>query len=258
MKKLDVRRIKKTFADDTVVALQDVSLHVDEGEFISLLGPSGCGKSTLLNMVSGLSLPDEGEILLNGRSIVGQRGQVSYMPQKDALFPWRTVLDNVIVPLEVQGISRKDARREALELLPLFGLDGFASSYPSALSGGMRQRASFLRTYLDKKEVMLLDEPFASLDEITRMRMHEWLMEIWQKFRRSIIFVTHNIDEAILLSDRIYVFSARPGRVVAEVEVNLPRPRNVRSSTSARFTSLKNELLDYLSEPLDINKPLSR
>lgn len=227
--------------------MREVSLVVGKGEFVSLIGPSGSGKSTLLDLAAGLSVPDEGDILLEGRSILGQKGLVSYMPQKDVLFPWRTILDNVIVPLEVRGVSKQQARQQALELLPIFGLEKFADSYPDMLSGGMKQRASFLRTYLGHKELMLLDEPFGKLDALTRMEMQAWLLQIWQTYRHSVLLVTHDIDEAILLSDRIYVLSARPGEIIGEVTVNLPRPRDPRMSVDPAFTSLKMELLDLLS-----------
>ena len=249
MEILRVNRVTKIFSaskQETVTALRGVSLVVSRGEFVSLIGPSGSGKSTLLDLAAGLSVPDEGDILLEGRSIIGHKGLVSYMPQKDVLFPWRTILDNVIVPMEVSGMSKKLARKQALELLPIFGLEKFADSYPDTLSGGMKQRASFLRTYLGQKELMLLDEPFGKLDALTRMEMQAWLLQIWQTYQHSVLLVTHDIDEAILLSDRIYVLSARPGEVIGEVRVALPRPRDPRMSLDPAFIALKTELLDLL------------
>ncbi|MBO8172845.1 MAG: ABC transporter ATP-binding protein [Bacillaceae bacterium] len=260
--KLEVRHVKKTFATrqegEIVTALQDVSLSIRDGEFVSIVGPSGCGKSTLLDMIAGLSVPDDGDILLNGTSIVSEKGHVSYMPQKDSLFPWRTILDNVIVPLQVQGVRKKEARQEALALLPDFGLEQFADHYPFMLSGGMRQRASFLRTYLQKKDVMLLDEPFASLDALTRMKMQEWLMKMWQTFQHAVLLVTHSVDEALLLSDRIYVFSPRPGRVLTEISVDIPRPRAARTSADPSFTSLKKELLHWLEDGISHEAPVRK
>jgi len=249
--KLAISRVTKTFCDPgepRLKALQEVSLFVREGEIVSLIGPSGCGKSSLLDVVAGLTLPDEGDVLLDGTPIVGKKGFVSYMPQKDVLFPWRTILDNVIVPLEVQGLNKRAARAEALALLPVFGLESFAAGYPHALSGGMRQRASFLRTYLCKKELMLLDEPFGKLDALTRIQMQQWLLEIWQTFRHTVLFVTHDVDEAILLSDRVYVLSPRPGQILAEVEVPLVRPRLARMTTDQAFTAIKRKLLSLLEE----------
>lgn len=249
--KLEIKNVTKTFPGsekDRVTALQAVSLFVREGEIVSLIGPSGCGKSTMLDVVAGLTLPDAGEVLLDGTVITGQKGFVSYMPQKDVLFPWRTILDNVIIPLEIQGIKKNAARDEAFTLLPVFGLDKFADSYPWALSGGMRQRAAFLRTYLCKKALMLLDEPFGKLDALTRLQMQQWLLDIWQTMRHTVLFVTHDVEEAILLSDRIYVLSARPGQIIAEVNVDFPRPRHSGITTTPDFTALKSELLQFLGE----------
>lgn len=251
--KLTVRAVSKSFAapgQGKLLALDNVSLTVGEGEFVSLIGPSGSGKSTLLDMVAGLSAPDEGELLLAGRSIAGSRGHVSYMPQSDLLFPWRTVLDNVIVPLQLRGVSTKEARRQAAALLPTFGLEKFADSYPYMLSGGMKQRAAFLRTYLCQRDLMLLDEPFGKLDALTKIQMQQWLLEIWQCFQHSVLFITHDIDEAILLSDRIYLLSPRPGRVLAELAVDLPRPRSPRMATEGAFIKMKQQLYHRLQAGL--------
>lgn len=231
-----------------IEALTDVSLQVSEGEIVGIIGPSGCGKSSLLDLLAGLQSPEQGDILLDGVSIIGKKGLVSYMPQKDVLFPWRTILDNVIVPLELQGVKRSKAVEEAQGLLSVFGLQNFEFSYPDALSGGMRQRAAFLRTYLCQKEVMLLDEPFGKLDALTRRQMQQWLLNIWQRFKHTLLFVTHDVDEAILLADRIYVMSARPGRIVAEVKVPLERPRSLKQTMEAQYSSTKAELLRLLEE----------
>ncbi|MCF6094241.1 ABC transporter ATP-binding protein [Microaerobacter geothermalis] len=251
MGKLEVHGVNKAFqgkGKSRLVVVSDVSLTVDQGEFVSIIGPSGCGKSTLLDMVAGLTAPDEGNILFDGRSIVGKKGMVSYMPQKDVLFPWRTILENVIVPMEIQGVKKIAAKEEALSYFPLFGLEKFAESYPHVLSGGMRQRASFLRTFLCKKELMLLDEPFGKLDAMTRMHIQQWLLKMWQTFKHSILFVTHDVDEAILLSDRVYVMSPRPGRILAEVKIPLPRPRQPKLTTDPSFSLIKTELLQILEE----------
>ncbi len=247
--KLTVRGVNKIYSrdrDQIVLALEDASLSIQEGEFVSLIGPSGCGKSTLLDLVAGLTTPDSGEILLAGQSIVGQRGKVSYMPQSDVLFPWCTVVDNVIIPLRLQRVPLAEARAEARALLPTFGLEKFATSYPYMLSGGMKQRAAFLRTYLCKKDVMLLDEPFGKLDALTRMQMQGWLLDIWQRFKHSVLFVTHDVDEAILLSDRIFLMSSSPGRILVEMKIPLPRPRHPRMVTEKTFIELKRELMDWL------------
>lgn len=252
--KLSISRVTKTFSASgnmQVTALKDISIVVREGEIVSLIGPSGSGKSTLLDVVAGMTLPDTGTVMLDGEHILGKKGFVSYMPQKDVLFPWRTILDNVIVPLEIQGLNRKAAREEALQLLPVFGLENFAQSYPHTLSGGMRQRASFLRTYLAKKEMMLLDEPFGKLDALTRIQMQQWLLKIWENFSHTVLFVTHDVDEAILLSDRVYVLSASHGQVLAEVPVPLIRPRDSEIMTAPEFIAIKRELLNLLGKTID-------
>jgi len=246
---LEIKNVTKVFhaeRHEAVTALKNISLSIRKGEFVSIVGPSGCGKSTLLEIVAGLEKPTEGKVLYNGISINGDKGNVAYMPQKDVLFPWRTVIDNVIVPLEVQGVKNSKARQEALELLPIFGLEQFANHFPNTLSGGMRQRANFLRTFLCKKDLMVLDEPFGKLDALTKMQMHQWLLEVLKQFEKTILLVTHDIDEAVLLSDRIYVFSARPGRIKGEVAVPLERPRTQDAIISPGFVAIKKQLLDLL------------
>ena len=222
--------------------LNNVSLSIGEGEFVSLLGPSGCGKSAVLNLISGLLEPDVGMV-----SFPSGGKKVSYMPQKDLLLPWRTVLDNACIPLEVAGLSKKAARARALKWMPLFGLKGFESSYPSQLSGGMRQRAAVLRTFLHQGEILLLDEPFGKLDALTRAHLQQWLLSVWQEFRQSVLFVTHDIDEALFLSDKVYVMSERPGTVKEELKVNLPRPRSGEIVTSGEFVNQKKQILKLLS-----------
>lgn len=226
--------------------LEEISIAVMEGEIVSLVGPSGCGKSTLLNIIAGLLLPDRGRLFIRGEEVTGKRGMVSYMPQNDLLFPWRSVLDNVVLPLEIAGTPSGTAREEGRRLLPLFGLEEFADSYPSMLSGGMRQRAALLRTYLIQKDPLLLDEPFGRLDAMTRAKMQIWLLSIWEKMKRTILLVTHDVEEAIFLSDRIYLLSSRPGRVIKEVFVPLPRPRTEGMKTEENLIEIKRMLLDAL------------
>ncbi|WP_245680591.1 ABC transporter ATP-binding protein [Bacillus marinisedimentorum] len=248
---LEVLGVTKVFQEkgnQPVEALKDVNISVHEGEFVSIIGPSGCGKSTLLDIISGVTLPQAGEVYYQANPITGKKGVASYMPQKDLLFPWRTIIDNAAVPLEIAGLSRKQARSEARKLLPRFGLEQFADSYPQALSGGMRQRANFLRTILSRKELMLLDEPFGKLDALTRLEVQEWLLEIWRDFQYSVLLVTHDIDEAIFLSDKVYVMSPRPGRITHEVKVPLPRPRSFEMMTSADAVKTKEELLGMLKK----------
>lgn len=235
--------------------LAGVDLAVEPGEFVSIIGPSGCGKSTLLNIVAGLAQPDSGSVSLRAgdggqdKESLGERlGRVGYMQQKDLLLPWRTVLDNAILGLELRGIPKRQARKQALELTESFGLKGFEDQYPFALSGGMRQRTAFLRTMLLGQEMVLLDEPFGALDALTRIQMQEWLLTLWDTMNSTIILITHDVDEAIMVSDRVYVLTSRPGKVKMVLDVDLPRPRNFESVTSPEFTSLKAKLLAALRE----------
>jgi ABC-type nitrate/sulfonate/bicarbonate transport system ATPase subunit len=221
---------------------------VPAGGFVTVIGPSGSGKSTLFSILTGLEPPTSGSVLSDGREVTGRLDLVAYMPQKDLLLPWRSVLDNVVLGLEVRGVSRREARERARALLPRFGLAGFERHYPATLSGGMRQRAALLRTVLTDRDILLLDEPFGALDALTRMSMQAWLLEIWGDLAKTVMFITHDIDEAIYLSDRIYVLAGRPGRIVATVDVSLPRPRDHDAVVvSSPFTALKSELLSALS-----------
>jgi ABC-type nitrate/sulfonate/bicarbonate transport system ATPase subunit len=206
--------------------LDGVSVHVGHREFVTLLGPSGCGKSTLCNIVAGLIPPDSGRVLMDGAPMGPRRGQVAYMQQKDLLLPWRRVIDNAILGLEVQGVPRGRARDEARDLLRRFGLERFEWYYPALLSGGMRQRVALVRTLLCQKDLIVLDEPFGALDAMTRTAMRGHLLRLVEEFGRTILFITHDIEEATLLSDRIYVMTARPGRIRTEITVPLARPRD--------------------------------
>jgi ABC-type nitrate/sulfonate/bicarbonate transport system ATPase subunit len=218
---LDVRGVSKAFGGRRPVeALVDVSIEVGSGDFVSIVGPSGCGKSTLFNLIAGIDAPTSGRITVNGSSDPEERRrQTGYMFQKDLLFPWRNLLDNAALGLEVSGGGREAARQQAKELLPRFGLEGFEAHRPSELSGGMRQRVALLRTLLLQRPLLLLDEPFASLDALTRRELQAWLRDTWRLGSEAAVLVTHDVREAVLLSDRIYVMSPRPGRIVAEVPI---------------------------------------
>ncbi len=205
---------------DELLVLENLSFAVTEGEVVTLLGPSGCGKSTILHIISGLLVPERGRVLMRGREITGETGRMSYMQQKDLLLPWLKVIDNVALPLRISGVGKRTARERAAAHFDAFGIEGFEHAYPSQLSGGMRQRAALLRTYLFSKEVLLLDEPFARVDAVTRRKLHGWFVDVLERLECSVLFVTHDIDEAMKLSNRIYVLSARPARVLKEIRVD--------------------------------------
>jgi ABC-type nitrate/sulfonate/bicarbonate transport system ATPase subunit len=246
--KLSCSDLAMTFPgrESDVVALDGVDIEVESSEFVSIVGPSGCGKSTLFNILAGLLAPTRGQIRLDGLAAPALLGHVGYMPQKDLLMPWRSVLDNVTLGLETEGVKRREARSRAVAQLDRFGLAGFERRWPQSLSGGMRQRAALLRTFLAGRDLMLLDEPFGFLDALTRQTMQEWLLEIWQTDRKTILFVTHDVDEAIYLSDRVYAMSPRPGRMQLCIDIDLPRPRPIEVITTPEFVALKRQLLGPL------------
>jgi ABC-type nitrate/sulfonate/bicarbonate transport system ATPase subunit len=248
MTALQMQHISKSFParGQPVKALEGIHLHVEPGEFVSIIGPSGCGKSTLFNLLAGLERPDEGQIWIDGQNAIGKRGLVAYMPQRDALLPWRSVLDNAVLAATVQHGDVRAARQEARDLLGVFGLEGFGDALPAALSGGMRQRAALLRTVLWNRPMMLLDEPFGALDAITRTHLQQWLLGLWDRLDRTIVLVTHDVEEALLLSDRIYLMTPRPGRVAQEMAVPLPRPRTFDIVSTPAFATLKGQLLTAL------------
>ena len=228
--------------------LRDVNFHAEEGEFVSIIGPSGCGKSTLLNIIAGLDSPTSGSVALHGGTDRLRLGSVGYMQQKDLLMPWRSILDNATLGLELQGVSKRDAGQRARQHLGRFGLEGFENAYPHELSGGMRQRAAFLRTVLADQKVFLLDEPFGALDALNRTQIHQWLTSLWESMQKTIVLVTHDVDEAILLSDRVYVMSARPGRMKMVQSVDLSRPRSIDVFSTPAFMALKSALLNSIRE----------
>ena len=246
---IEARAISKHFETRAGVlpALVDVSLAAGAGEFVSIIGPSGCGKTTLFNILAGLEPPSSGGVLLDGVERTSQPSGVGYMLQKDLLLPWKSTLDNAALGLQLQGVSWRRAREEARGWFPRFGLEGFEREYPHALSGGMRQRVALLRTFLARRAVLLLDEPFGALDALTRAEMQGWLLDVWTEFGKTIVLVTHDVEEAIFLSDRVYVMTPRPGRIAAAVEIALPRPRVYDEAvTSVPFLALKRKLLDSL------------
>ena len=245
---LEVRGISKRFVDGdrTVEVMRDIALEARAGEFVTVIGPSGCGKSTLFNIIAGLDDADAGEVRVDGALVTGHTEAFAYMPQQDLLFPWRRILDNTTLGLEVAGMPRAEARERAAALFPRFGLEGFEQAYPHTLSGGMRQRAALLRTVVQGRPILLLDEPFGALDALTRMEMQEWLAGMSTEFGWTVLLVTHDVREAVLLSDRIVVMTPRPASIAATIEVPLPRPRRLDAFTDAAFVAIEAGVLRAL------------
>jgi len=243
--RLELRQVSKHFGDLDVLA--DITLHVEPGEFVSILGPSGAGKSTIFRLLTGGLDGDGGEIAFDGRPLAEARRPFAFMPQRDALMPWRTVIDNTALGLEVQGLSRKAAREKVGPLFGEFGLAGFEHNYPAQLSGGMRQRAALLRTVVQDRGMLLLDEPFGALDALTRSGMQRWLQTMWDRHRWTVLLITHDVREAVFLSDRIYVLTGRPARVLREIPIPLPRPR--RDLASPEASAIEADILDTLLDP---------
>ena len=241
---LRAEHITKSYGEKQV--LNDINFSLKEGELVCLLGVSGVGKTTLFNVLSGLTAPDEGKVLLaseNGfTDITEKNGELSYMLQKDLLLPHMHVVDNVALPLTLKGVPKKKARETASEYFKRFGLDGTQNKYPAQLSGGMRQRAALLRTYLCGNRVALLDEPFSALDTITKASMQEWFLEVMDELKMSTIFITHDIDEAILISDRIYIMSGSPASLTKEFKIDRPKPRNQAFTLTEEFLEYKKEI----------------
>ena len=244
MKQLEVRGVSKSF--DGKPVLDNISITLNEGELVCLLGISGGGKTTLFNIISGLLTPDEGQVLLDGEDITGKPGRISYMLQKDLLLPYRTIADNVALPLILKGCNKKEARAKASVLFDEFGLDGTQKQYPAQLSGGMRQRAALLRTYLFSQDVALLDEPFSALDTLTKSSIHRWYLDVMDRIKLSTFFITHDIDEAILLSDRIYLLTGQPGRIADEIVIKEPKPRRTDFNLTTEFLEYKKMILEKL------------
>lgn len=244
---LEVREVSKSFGEGAGAkeVLRRLSLTVADGEFVALIGPSGSGKSTLFSIIGGLE-PAEGEVWIGGRTTTGQTGHVAYMPQQASLLPWRTVAGNIELTLTVAGLGKKEARAAAAEWLNRVGLAPYAHAYPHVLSGGMAQRVSFLRALLSPQRLMLLDEPFGALDALTRLHMQQWLLSIWEENRRSVLLITHSIEEAIQLADRIIVLSASPAAVLEELDVPFERPRRAELWDDPRFNALKSRVYHLL------------
>lgn len=244
MAELKVRGVSKSFEGTKII--ENISIELHQGEIVSLLGISGGGKTTLFNVIAGLSSPDQGEVYLDGEEITGKPGKISYMLQKDLLLPYRTIEDNVALPLLIKGEKKREARRKVGAYFEEFGLDGTEKKYPHQLSGGMRQRAALLRTYLFSDGVALLDEPFSALDTLTKNSMHAWYLNIMEQIRLSTLFITHDIDEAILLSDRIYLMGGKPGKITDEIIIRERKPREKDFNLTGEFLNYKREILEKL------------
>jgi len=247
---IEIRGVHKEFAkgERRVVALQDIDLTVAEREFVAILGPSGCGKSTLLNMVAGFDLPTRGSVKVAGETIIAPAPSRGVVFQEPALFPWLTVMDNVVFGPKTVGQRAADYRARAAQIIEQIGLSGFEASYPAELSGGMRQRVGIARVLIMEPKVLLMDEPFGSLDAQTRTLMQELLLSLWERHQQTVLFITHDIEEAVLLADRVCVMTARPGRIKKSIEVRMPRPRSIESTTSPEFNALRREVLDLIRE----------
>ena len=241
---LEVKGVSKSFDGEEII--RNISLELKEGEIVSLLGVSGGGKTTLFNIIAGLSTPDAGNIYLEGQENTGKPGNISYMLQKDLLLPYRTLVDNVALPLTIRGMKKSEAREKAAGYFEEFGLEGAEKKYPAEISGGMKQRAAILRTYLFSEKVALLDEPFSALDMLTKASVHEWYLDVMEKIKLSTLFITHDIDEAILLSDRIYLLTGKPGTLTKEIVIKEPKPRKKDFNLSENFLQYKREIISHL------------
>ena len=251
---LQIEGIRKEFSGGAgpVVALEAVDLVIERGEFVTLVGPSGCGKSSLLTLISGLTAPSSGRIRIAGREISGTDREVGFVTQQDNLFPWRTLIENVALALELAGVGAAERRREATRWITRVGLDGFEQAYPHQLSGGMRQRANIIRTLIYEPSVILMDEPFGPLDAQTRLSLQALLLSIWETQRATVLFVTHDLAEAIALADRVVLMSARPGRIVRADRVEIPRPRDIfYMHDQPEFRRLYDALWHELAAQLD-------
>lgn len=244
MAELIVKDVTMSYEGQHII--EDISIQLHQNELVCLLGASGGGKTTLFNVISGLNTPDKGQVLLNGEDITGQPGHISYMLQKDLLLPYRTIEDNVVLPLLIKGEKKKVAREKVSAYFEEFGLEGTQKKYPHQLSGGMRQRAALLRTYMFSRDVALLDEPFSALDTLTKSEMHKWYLEVMDKIHLSTLFITHDIDEAILLSDRIYLLTGVPGRITEEIIIREPKPRSKDFNLSEAFLEYKRMIMEKL------------
>lgn len=254
MAKIEVIGVKKVYeGEKKVVALDNVNMNIKENEFAVIVGPSGCGKSTLLSLIAGFEKPTEGKILLDGKEVKKPAPDRGFVFQDFALYPWRTVLRNITFGLEIKGISKEEAKKRAMKYIKMVDLEGFEEVYPHTLSGGMKQRVAIARALAYEPEVLLMDEPFGSLDAQTRKLMQMELIKIWEKTKRTVIFVTHSVIEAVYLADKVFVMTARPGTVKGMIEIDVPRPRDY---TDERFLKIREKILELLQEEVEKSQKL--
>lgn len=249
---VELRQLSKVFSNQ-FRALDNIDLRIEEGQFLSIVGPSGCGKSTLLQIVAGLASGSSGDVMVDGTAVTGPRPrEVAVIFQDSLLLPWKTTLENVEFPLELQGVPKPERRARSLEMIDLVGLADFRDNYPLQLSGGMRQRVSIARGLAQNPRIILMDEPFGALDEQTRTRMGQELVRIWERSRKTVLFITHSISEAIFLSDVVVVMGRNPGRILARIPIPLPRPRDGDMMGNAPFGKLRNEIWHLLSDSAEV------
>lgn len=243
---LEFKDVHFKYNEDDYTMLEGLSFSVKYGEFVSIIGASGCGKSTIFRLINGLEKPQSGEILLSGKNINTQKNYSAYMPQKDLLFPWRTIEKNISLPMEIMGVPKDQRHRRAIDMLDNVGLSQYINKYPKDLSGGMKQRVSFARTLLTGSELLLLDEPFSALDSLTRISLQEWLIEQWESLKKTILFITHDVEEAIFLSKRILIITERPITYIEEYEVPIEYPRSREYLKRSDIVDLKEMLISKL------------
>ncbi|MCB2287260.1 ABC transporter ATP-binding protein [Clostridium algidicarnis] len=245
---LDFCNVSFKYKNQSDLIIEGLSFKINRGDFVSIVGASGCGKSTIFRLISKLEKPLKGSVFINGENINTMDGYIGYMPQKDSLLPWRTILENAALPLEIN----KQDKSMAEEYLNTFGLENYKDKYPRDLSGGMRQRVSFIRTLLTGSEILILDEPFSALDAITKISLQEWLLDQWTTFHKTILFITHDVEEALFLSNKVFVVSEKPISKLKEIEVPLPYPRNRHMLNGPKILAIKEDLINELKQRISL------
>lgn len=249
---LEFKQVSFRYAEDTFPMMENLSFSAEDGAFVSIIGASGCGKSTIFRLINGLETPGQGEILVDGKPIASLKQYSAFMPQKDLLFPWRTIEKNICLPMELAGVPNKEQTARCAEVLEQVGLLDYMKKYPKDLSGGMKQRVSFARTLLSGADMLLLDEPFSALDYLTRVEMQEWLLHQWEHYHKTILFITHDVEEAVFLSQKIFVIQDRPFSSMEEVEVPLSYPRDRSDLKKPEIVELKEQLIGKLRRSVSL------